>query len=335
MPGSAKSWSVPRNTTNTEHDPEQWVPVFGKDHAQKSSREIATAIDYRHATALIEGKAEKLMAKPAAICGAWLVGFLLAGPAVATNAVAQNVPLPVPAPQRQGTQPPAAQQQRPAAPPMQLSPGAQRDQRDSKPSVASPVIRPPSIFNFGQGQATAFDARQRALVDRVSTYLMSVRVLSGDFVQIGPDGSKSEGEFYLQKPGKVRFDYNPPSPIELIADGSSVVVRDRKLATQDLYPLSQTPLRFLLADQLDLMRDTNIIGVYADDVFVTVVIEERQILAGTHRLMLMFNAKDLQLKQWTVTDPQGYDTTVAVYNLDSTRRPDPTLFRIDYTRQIQ
>jgi len=83
------------------------------------------------------------------------------------------------------------------------------------------------------------------------------------------------------------------------------------------------------------MRDTNIIGVYADDVFITVVIEERQILAGTHRLMLMFNAKDLQLKQWTVTDPQGYDTTVAIYNLDSTRRPDPTLFRIDYTRQIQ
>ena len=74
-----------------------------------------------------------------------------------------------------------------------------------------------------------------------------------------------EGEFYLQKPGKVRFDYNPPSPIEMIADGSSVVVRDRKLATQDLYPLSQTPLRFLLADRIDLMRETNLIGVYADE----------------------------------------------------------------------
>ena len=76
-------------------------------------------------------------------------------------------------------------------------------------------------------------------------------------------------------------------------------------------------------------------GVYADDVFVTIVIEERQLLAGTHRLMLMFNAQDLQLKQWTVTDPQGYDTTVAIYNLNSTKRPDPMMFRIDYTRQIQ
>jgi outer membrane lipoprotein-sorting protein len=248
----------------------------------------------------------------------------------ATATVAQGVPLPVPAPLPKGGTPPASQQQQRQAPPVQLSPGAQRD---IKGTVAAPVIRPPSIFS--PGQTTAFDARQRALVDRVSTYLMSIRVLSGDFVQIGPDGSKSEGEFYLQKPGRVRFDYNPPSPVELIADGSSVVVRDRKLATQDLYPLSQTPLRFLLADQLDLMRDTNVVGVFADDVFVTVVIEERQLLAGTHRLMMMFNAKDLQLKQWTVTDPQGYDTTVAVYNLDSTRRPDPMLFRIDYTRQIQ
>jgi outer membrane lipoprotein-sorting protein len=268
------------------------------------------------------------MAGPAAVFGIFLTGLVLAGPALATIAAAQNVPLPVPAPLPKAGATPSAP--RPSAP-IQLTPGAQRDTR-----VPAPVVRPPSIFNFGAaGQTVAFDARQRALVDRVSAYLMSVRVLSGDFVQVGPDGSKSEGEFYLQKPGRVRFDYNPPSPIELIADGSSVVVRDRKLATQDLYPLSQTPLRFLLADQLDLMRDTNIIGVYADDVFVTVVIEERQILAGTHRLMLMFSAKDMQLKQWTVTDPQGYDTTVAVYNLDSTRRPDPTLFRIDYTRQIQ
>jgi outer membrane lipoprotein-sorting protein len=267
------------------------------------------------------------MAWPAVLIAAVLGCLALASPALGTIAAAQSVPLPIPAPLPKTSAPPAAGQPRQTAP-LPLSPGAQRGG-----PVVAPVVRPPSTFS--PGQTTAFDARQRTLVDRVSAYLMSVRVLSGDFVQIGPDGSKSEGEFYLQKPGRVRFDYNPPSPVELIADGSSIVVRDRKLATQDLYPLSQTPLRFLLADQLDLMRDTNIIGVYADDVFVTIVIEERQILAGTHRLMLMFNAQDLQLKQWTVTDPQGYDTTVAVYNLDSTRRPDPTLFRIDYTRQIQ
>ena len=70
----------------------------------------------------------------------------------------------------------------------------------------------------------------------------------------------------------------------------------------------------------------------ADDVFVSVTIEEKQALVGTSRLMLMVGAKDGQLKQWTVTDPQGYDTTVAVYNLDSTKKVDPGLFKIDFTK---
>ena len=65
---------------------------------------------------------------------------------------------------------------------------------------------------------------------------------------------------------------------------------------------------------------------------MTVVVEERQLLVGTSRLMMMFGAKDFALKQWVVTDPQGYDTSVALSNLDTTRRPDPNLFRIEYAR---
>ncbi len=159
-----------------------------------------------------------------------------------------------------------------------------------------------------------------------------MQALTGNFIQIGPDGGRTQGDFFISKPGKVRFEYDDPSPIELIADGSSVVVRDRRLATQDVYPLSQTPLRFLLADHVDLTKDTHLVAVYADDVFVTVVVEEKNGIVGTSRLMIMFSAKDMQLKQWTVTDPQGYDTTVAVYNLDTSKRPDPSLFKIDYTR---
>ena len=157
----------------------------------------------------------------------------------------------------------------------------------------------------------------------------------GNFVQVGPDGSRMKGEFYMQKPGRVRFEYDPPSPMEIIADGQSVVVRDRKLATQDLYPLSQTPLRFLLSDRIDLLRDTNVVAVRSDDVYVTVVIQEWQALIGTSQLMMVLGAKDYQLKQWTVKDPQGYDTTVAISNLDISKRPDPRLFRLDYARYAQ
>ncbi len=74
------------------------------------------------------------------------------------------------------------------------------------------------------------------------------------------------------------------------------------------------------------------ISVRADEMFVTIVIEEKHVVVGTSKLMMMVSAKDFQLKQWTVTDPQGYDTTVAVSNLDTSKRPDPGLFKIDYTR---
>jgi outer membrane lipoprotein-sorting protein len=185
------------------------------------------------------------------------------------------------------------------------------------------------------GETTAFDGTRRALVDRMSTYLSGMRQVVGKFVQVGPDGSKTQGDFFLQKPGKLRFEYDDPSPVQLIADGTSLVVRDRRLATQDLYPLGQTPLRFLLADKVDLLRDTNVVGAYADNIFATVVIEEKQTLGGKHKLMLMFDAKDLTLKQWTVTDPQGFDTTVAVYNMDMTKKPDPALFKINYERMLQ
>ena len=201
--------------------------------------------------------------------------------------------------------------------------------------LAAPPTSSPAPAPNNQPAAVTFDAGQRAMLEKVNIYFNSVTSLVGKFVQVGPDGGKTEGQFYMQKPGKIRFEYDPPSPIELISDGDTVAVRDRKLATQDIYPLSQTPLKFLLSDKLDLMKDANVAGVYQDELFVTVVIEEKNVLAGTHRLMIMFGKKDLQLKQWTVTDPQGYDTTVAVSDLDSSKKPDPKLFKINYERMLQ
>jgi outer membrane lipoprotein-sorting protein len=215
----------------------------------------------------------------------------------------------------------------PAAPPS-ITSAAALPSGTAIPPASSPPVPVQPIKN------ASFDTAQRNTVERINSYFNSISTLVGSFVQVGPDGRRAEGEFYMQKPGKVRFDYDPPSPVELISDGSSVAVRDRKLATQDLYPLSQTPLRFLLAEKLDLFKDSNVVGVYQDDLFITVVIEEKHPVVGTHRLMIMFGAKDAQLKQWTVTDPQGFDTTVAVYNLDQTQKPNPGLFKIDYQRAL-
>ena len=236
----------------------------------------------------------------------------------ASMASAQPVPTPAPRP-KAGVAPPPAAAPEPAPSPAQ--------------SIANNLF-PFKFPGFGSsGTTTAFDANQRALIDRVNIYLMSVQNLVGDFVQVGPDGRRSEGKIYLQKPGRVRFEYKPPSPIELVSDGSSLVVRDRKLETQDLYPLSQTPLRFLLANRIDLLKETNVIAVSTDDTFLSLAMEEKQTLGGTHKVLLMFSVKDMQLKQWTITDPQGYDTTVALYNLDPTQKIDSTMFRINYERK--
>jgi outer membrane lipoprotein-sorting protein len=264
-------------------------------------------------------------------CHGLLVGTVLLGvAALAGQAACETIPLPVPAPlPKEGAAsagPP--QPAMPQSPVSGLAAGLRSLFNLDKDSQQPPSAASPAAVIAPQG----FSPAQRAQVDKVSAYLSSVQQLVGNFVQVGPDGSRTKGQFYLQKPGRVRFEYDPPSAIEIIADGQSVVVRDRKLATQDLYPLSQTPLRFLLSDRIDLLRETNVVAVRSDDIYVSIVIEERQALIGTSRLMMMLGAKDYQLKQWTVTDPQGYDTTVAVSNLDTTKRPDPNLFRIDYIR---
>jgi len=239
--------------------------------------------------------------------------------AEAAPSVAQSVPIPKPAPRGRDNMQLSGDTRGP------LTTGATRSTTPPDPVIPDPHRNvPTNLF-------ATFDANQKAQAAKVSSYLSSLQTLVGNFVQVGPDGTKTKGDFYIQKPGKVRFEYDPPTPIEIIADGSSLAVRDRNLTTQDIYPLSQTPLRFLLSDRIDLMKDTNVVSVTSDDVFISVTIEEKQALVGTSRLMLMIGAKDGQLKQWTVTDPQGYDTTVAVYNLDTTKKVDPSLFKIDFT----
>lgn len=193
------------------------------------------------------------------------------------------------------------------------------------PAAAAAAKGDPNI----QVAAVANQHAAADTVQRINDYFNSFKTMIGNFVQVDPDGTRRQGQFYILKPGRVLFEYDPPSPIELVADGRSVAVRDKRLKTQDISPLSATPLRFLLSENFNLARNANVTGVYQDDIFATVVIEEKQPMVGTYRLMIMFDAKTMQLKQWTVTDPQGYDTTVAVSNLDTAERPDPMLFVIN------
>jgi outer membrane lipoprotein-sorting protein len=177
---------------------------------------------------------------------------------------------------------------------------------------------------------TGLTSQQRDALGGINRYFNSIRTMSGDFVQFGPDGDKAEGQFYMARPGKIRFLYSKPSNLDIIADGTDVVVRNKKQATQDLYPLSKTPLRFLLADHIDLTSEANVTTVSLEPDLISVVLEQSTVF-GDGRLTMVFDRKSNELRQWTVTDAQGYDTAVAIYNVTPNQAVDGKMFFIDRT----
>ena len=134
------------------------------------------------------------------------------------------------------------------------------------------------------------------------------------------------GTLSLVRPGRIRFE---APRFDVVADGRSVAVIDRKLGTQDEYFIGQTPLKFLLADHIDLARDTRVLSVAQEGNAVTIEIEDRAALGGTAHLTLIFDASTFALKQWTLIDAQGFQTVVTLFNLDLKTKPDPALFHID------
>ncbi|QBR72787.1 cell envelope biogenesis protein LolA [Beijerinckiaceae bacterium] len=171
-------------------------------------------------------------------------------------------------------------------------------------------------------------------VQKANTYFNAATNMIGDFVQIGPDGKRSEGKIFVQRPGKLRFEYAAPATLEIVADGLSVAVHDRKTATKDIYFISQTPLKFLLKDQVDLTRDVKIIDVTSDPNAVTILVEDKATFGGTSQIKLVFDPVKFTLRQWQVTDPQGYETLVSLFNIDLSKKPDPGLFQITQERVL-
>lgn len=167
---------------------------------------------------------------------------------------------------------------------------------------------------------------------QANAYFNGLNTLTGSFMQISADGRRIGGKLSLVKPGRLRFDYDQPSPLEVVADGQSVAVRDRKLGTQDLYFIAQTPLKFLLREKIDLARDLTVTEVVNEPGGIRIALEDRATLGGTSKIQLYFDAEVKTLSQWRITDPQGYLTTVQLSNLQRGKAVDGSLFFINYGR---
>ncbi len=157
----------------------------------------------------------------------------------------------------------------------------------------------------------AYSDEEKGELDRVSAALNAIHTLKSGFLQIGPDGQVAQGELYLEKPGKIRFAYNPPSPVLIVATGGTVYVKNARLNTLDHYDLSDTPLGLLLNEKIDLKTNRAVVGV--DNRDGAIVVRAR---TSTNRnnsnITLVFDAPSLELRQWTVKDNQGGTTTVAL-----------------------
>jgi outer membrane lipoprotein-sorting protein len=224
--------------------------------------------------------------------------------------------------------PSIAQPVMPPLPPQPVRPNPAKPDADKPIEIAPrPVV---AAVAGPEGVTKLEQLSNREIVERANAYFTNLTTLVADFTQVGGDGRRQGGTLYLQRPGKVRFEYDPPATLEVIADGSSVAVRDKKLVTQDLYSISQTPLKFLLREQVNLGQDIAIRGVTTDTDSVRVSLEDRSTLGGTSRITLYFDPKVESLTQWRIVDPQGFQTAVILNKSQRGRRMDPDLFKIQY-----
>ena len=177
--------------------------------------------------------------------------------------------------------------------------------------------------------AGALTDEERASLADISRRLQGIQTMNGEFVQFNPNGEQQQGRFFIARPGRVRFQYDPPATISVVADGKSVLVFDKRLQTYDIWPLSQTPLRLLLDSGLDLVTSDKVTRVAVEPDLVEVELQDvTRFSAGT--LNLIFDRENYDLRQWTVTDQQGLQTMVALYNVETGKQLSAELFEIDY-----
>ena len=162
----------------------------------------------------------------------------------------------------------------------------------------------------------------------IADHFSSVKSMSGDFVQSGPKAEKSSGRFFLQRPGKIKFNYAGQSGLSVIADGKSLVVHNKKLKTSRLYSLSKTPLKVLLDNKVDF-SGSRLKSLREQGDLVIIKLADKSAF-GNSNISMMFDRKTLDLRKWSLIDEKGLTTTVTIFNVKQGVRFAGGTFTIDY-----
>ena len=166
---------------------------------------------------------------------------------------------------------------------------------------------------------------------RISNYLNGIGSMEGTFVQVGPDGDLSEGLFYMRRPGRIRFEYQPPNPTLIVADGFWVGVYDTIDNTLDRFPLNETPLDLLLRERVNLREEGAVRSIERSQGQLRVTAIDPD-ASDQGSITMVFTDNPLELTQWIVVDAEGLATTVALSEIRRNVKLDPNLFFIEDPR---
>jgi outer membrane lipoprotein-sorting protein len=176
------------------------------------------------------------------------------------------------------------------------------------PFLALPLLR-------AAGQAlpaprVSFSAEQRADLDAVSTYLNGLNTLSAGFIQMSPNGGVAEGTFYLSRPGRLRFEYRPPSPTQIVATRGNLYLRNSRLNTVERYSIDDTPLGLLLRDNIDLKRNPDVLGIERRPGELLLRARSSGNRTQDNINIVFATEPRLEIRSWTVRDMQSGNTSV-------------------------
>ena len=160
---------------------------------------------------------------------------------------------------------------------------------------------------------------------KISAYLNAITSLKSNFVQVGPNGELDQGVIYARKPGRLRFEYAPPSPYLIVSDGVTIAVANSKLRTVDRYPLVENPLNLILRENIDLTKDARITAVERQAGSLRITATQKDgVLKG--QVTLIFRYPSIEIAQWIITDAQGLQTMIALKGPQTELQLAPELF---------
>ena len=186
----------------------------------------------------------------------------------------------------------------------------------------------------GNARAAEFDETQQADLRAASAWLNNVKSLKSRFLQISPDGGFVQGDFMLRRPGRLRFEYDPPSPYLVLADGFWLYFLDRELGEPQNWPIQDTPLGVLVAEETDLVDNPDVIKVERFPGTLTITLRDQD-RPDDGTVALVFSRKPLALRQWKIVDNQGQRTAVTLDKVETGLHLPATLFIMPSKKDLE